>query len=268
MSGKEKVTALTLKDFKKNKEKIACMTAYDAAFGKVLDSVGIDVILVGDSVGMVVQGHETTVPVSVEDMIYHSKMVNRGVSRAMVMVDMPFMSYSTPTECLANAALLMKKGGAEFIKLEWGELEIDMVKRLTDCGIPVCAHLGLTPQSIHKYGGYRVQGREMEAAKKMQEDALLLVEAGADLLLLECVPVGLAKNITVESKVPVIGIGAGQEVDGQILVLYDAIDIAPGKRTRFSKNFMEQEGSIRGALEAYVKEVKSGIFPSKEYSFD
>ena len=186
----------------------------------------------------------------------------------MVMVDMPFMSYSTPTECLANAALLMKKGGAEFIKLEWGELEIDMVKRLTDCGIPVCAHLGLTPQSIHKYGGYRVQGREMEAAKKMQEDALSLVEAGADLLLLECVPVGLAKNITVESKVPVIGIGAGQEVDGQILVLYDAIDIAPGKRTRFSKNFMEQEGSIRGALEAYVKEVKSGIFPSKEYSFD
>ena len=171
MSGKEKVTALTLKDFKKNKEKIACMTAYDAAFGKVLDSVGIDVILVGDSVGMVVQGHET-VPVSVKDMIYHSKMVNRGVSRAMVMVDMPFMSYSTPTECLANAALLMKEGGAEFIKLEWGELEIDMVKRLTDCGIPVCAHLGLTPQAIHKYGGYRVQGREMEAAKKMQEDAL------------------------------------------------------------------------------------------------
>ena len=144
MSGKEKVTALTLKDLKKNKEKIACMTAYDAAFGKVLDGVGIDVILVGDSVGMVVQGHETTVPVSVEDMIYHSKMVNRGVSRAMVMVDMPFMSYSTPTECLANAALLMKEGGAEFIKLEWGELEIDMVKRLTDCGIPVCAHLGLT----------------------------------------------------------------------------------------------------------------------------
>ena len=163
----------------------------------------------------------------------------------------------------------MKEGGAEFIKLEWGELEIDMVKRLTDCGIPVCEHLGLTPQSIHKYGGYRVQGREMEAAKKMQEDALSLVEAGADLLLLECVPVELAKNITVESKVPVIGIGAGQEVDGQILVLYDAIDIAPVNAfSAFFQKLYGQEGSIRGALEAYVKEVKSGIFPSKEYNFD
>lgn len=268
MHNNDKVTARTLKNYKENKQKIACMTAYDAAFGKVLDQAGVDVILVGDSVGMVVQGHHTTVPVSIEEMVYHSQMVNRGVSRAMVMVDMPFMSYSTPSQCLANAALLMKEGGAEFIKLEWGELEIDMVKRLSECGVPVCAHLGLTPQAIHKYGGYRVQGRESDAAKKMRGDAQLLVEAGADLLLLECVPAKLAKSITDDSKVPVIGIGAGQQVDGQILVLYDVIDVAPGKRTRFSKNFMEQEGSIQGAVKAYIKEVKSGSFPSKEYSFD
>ena len=153
------------------------------------------------------------------------------------------------------------------VKLEWGELEIDMVRRLTECGIPVCAHLGLTPQAIHKYGGYRVQGREEYAAKKMQEDARLLEEAGADVLLLECVPEGLAASITADSNVPVIGIGAGASVDGQILVLYDVIDIAPGKRTRFSKNYLEQAGSIQDALKQYVTEVKEGLFPTKEYSF-
>lgn len=252
---------------KSSKEKIACMTAYDAAFSSVLDEVGIDLILVGDSVGMVVQGHPTTIPVTIDDMIYHSQMVVRGNRRAMIMADMPFMSYSSGIDCLANAAALMKRGGAEIVKLEWGELEIDMVRRLTECGIPVCAHLGLTPQAIHKYGGYRVQGREDYAAKKMLDDAVLLEEAGADVLLLECVPTDLAESITKVSKVPVIGIGAGSEVDGQILVLYDVIDIAPGKRTRFSKNYLAQEGSIEKALKQYVKEVKEGLFPTEEYSF-
>ena len=263
----EKITTKTLKAMKSSKEKIACMTAYDAAFSSLLDEVGIDLILVGDSVGMVVQGHTTTIPVTIDEMIYHSQMVVRGNHRAMIMADMPFMSYSSELDCLANAAALMKRGGVEMVKLEWGELEIDMVRRLTECGIPVCAHLGLTPQAIHKYGGYRVQGREDYAAKKMQDDAVLLEEAGADMLLIECVPKNLAESITKVAEVPVIGIGAGSEVDGQILVLYDAIDIAPGKRTRFSKNYLVQEGSIEKALAQYVKEVKEGLFPTEEYSF-
>ena len=263
----QKITTKTLKEMKSKKEKIACMTAYDAAFSSILDKVGIDVILVGDSVGMVVQGHPTTIPVTIDEIIYHTQMVVRGNHRAMIMADMPFMSYSSGNDCLANAAELMKRGGAEIVKLEWGELEIDMVRRLTECGIPVCAHLGLTPQAIHKYGGYRVQGREDCAAKKMQDDAILLEEAGADVLLLECVPSNLAQAITSVAKVPVIGIGAGAGVDGQILVLYDVIDVAPGKRTRFSKNYLEQERSIENGLKQYVVEVKQGLFPTKEYSF-
>ncbi len=263
----EKVTNRTLRMMKDQGERIASMTAYDAAFAAVLDEAGIDFILVGDSLGMVVQGRATTIPVTVDEIIYHTQLVSRGVKRAMLMADMPFMSYASPHECLKNAARMMKEGGAEIVKLEWGELEIDMVRRLTECGVPVCAHLGLTPQAIHKYGGYRVQGREEKAAQKMKEDALALEEAGADILLLECVPIDLARDITAQSTVPVIGIGAGPHCDGQILVLYDVLDIAPGKRTRFSKNFMAQEGSIHGALKTYVDEVKAGTFPTEEYAF-
>lgn len=262
-----KVTNRTLGLMKEQGEKIASMTAYDAAFAAVLDRAGIDFILVGDSVGMVVQGRSTTVPVTVDEIIYHTQLVSRGIERAMLMADMPFMSYASPQDCLKNAARLMKEGGAEIVKLEWGELEIDMVRRLTECGIPVCAHLGLTPQAIHKYGGYRVQGREEKAAQKMKDDALELEQAGADIILLECVPIDLAADITAQSTVPVIGIGAGPHCDGQILVLYDVLDIAPGKRTRFSKNYMEQEGSIHGALKTYVDEVKNGSFPTEEYAF-
>lgn len=263
----EKVTNRTLGLMKTQSNKIACLTAYDSAFAAVLERSGIEVILVGDSVGMVVQGHATTIPVTIDEIIYHTQLVSRGASRAMIMADMPFMSYSSPRDCLTNAARLMKEGGAEVVKLEWGELEIEMVRRLTECGIPVCAHLGLTPQAIHKYGGYRVQGREVEAAKKMREDALALEEAGADIILLECVPMSLASEITRQATVPVIGIGAGPDCDGQILVLYDLLDIAPGKRTRFSKNYMKTEGSIHGAIERYVKEVKSGSFPTEEHAF-
>ncbi|MGR8919044.1 MAG: 3-methyl-2-oxobutanoate hydroxymethyltransferase [Gammaproteobacteria bacterium] len=263
----QKVTNRTLGLMKEQGDRIACMTAYDAAFAMALEQAGIDLILVGDSVGMVVQGHQTTTPVTVDEIIYHTQLVARGTRRAMLMADMPFMSYASADNCLKNAARIMKEGGAECVKLEWGELEIDMVRRLTECGIPVCAHLGLTPQAIHKYGGYRVQGREEQAARRMKEDARALEEAGADILLLECVPMGLAAEITAAAGVPVIGIGAGPGCDGQILVLYDVLDIAPGKRTRFSKNYMEQEGSIHGALKAYVDEVKGGVFPTAEFAF-
>lgn len=266
-----RVTTRTLRDMKARGEKIVSLTAYDAAFARVLDGAGCDFILVGDSVGMVVQGRATTIPVTIDEIIYHTQMVARGTSRALVMADMPFMSYHTTAECLHNAARLMKEGGAEIVKLEWGALQIDMVARLTECGIPVCAHLGLTPQAIFKLGAYRVQGREHATATKMKADALALEQAGADLLLLECVPMDLAREITQAVHVPVIGIGAGPDVDGQILVLYDILDIAPGKRTRFSKNYMKSpeavDHGIHGAIAAYVRDVRSGAFPTAAYAF-
>jgi len=262
-----KVTTQTLRQMKASGEKIASLTAYDAAFARVLDAAGCDFILVGDSVGMVVQGQATTIPVSVDDIVYHTRLVSRGTERALIMADMPFMSYHSPTECLHNAARLMKEGGAEMVKLEWGALQLDMVARLTECGIPVCAHLGLTPQAIFKMGTYRVQGREQETAAKMIADARALEDAGADMLLLECVPMRLAEAITQAAKVPVIGIGAGPGVDGQILVLYDILDIAPGKRTRFSKNYMQGAGSIHAAIERYVNDVRTAAFPTADYAF-
>ena len=262
-----KVTVSTLKQMKTAGTPIVSLTAYDAAFARVLDEAGCDFLLVGDSLGMVVQGQSTTIPVSVEDIIYHTQLVTRGAQRALVMADMPFMSYSSAEDCLRNAARLMKEGGAEMVKLEWGALQLDMVTRLTECGIPVCAHLGLTPQAIHKIGAYRVQGREHATAAKMMEDARALEAAGADMLLLECVPMDLAAKITANAAVPVIGIGAGPQVDGQILVLYDILDIAPGKRTRFSKNYMEGAGSIHAAAARYVREVREREFPTADYAF-
>ncbi len=262
-----KVTVSTLKQMKAAGTPIVSLTAYDAAFARVLDAAGCDFLLVGDSVGMVVQGQATTIPVTVDDIIYHTRLVTRGVHRALVMADMPFMSYSSASDCLRNAARLMKEGGAEMVKLEWGELQLDMVYRLTECGIPVCAHLGLTPQAIHKLGAYRVQGREHATAEKMIADAKALEEAGADMLLLECVPMDLAARITAYAAVPVIGIGAGPQVDGQILVLYDILDIAPGKRTRFSRNYMEGAGSIHAAVARYVSEVRTRAFPTADYAF-
>lgn len=262
------VTIATLKAMKARGERFSSLTAYDAAFASVLERAGVEVVLVGDSVGMVVQGVETTIPVTMDDMIYHSQLVNRGMSRPLLMVDMPFMSYATPEACLNNAARLMKEGGAQVVKLEWGELQLDMVRRLSECGIPVCAHLGLTPQAVHKIGGYRVQGRDDVTAAKLREDALALEEAGADILLLECVPMALAKDITEAAKVPVIGIGAGPDTDGQILVLYDILDIAPGKRTRFSRNFMIGNESIEEAVRDFATSVREGTFPTAEYAFE
>jgi len=262
------VTINTLQKMKTEGKPFSCLTAYDAAFATVLENAGIDVVLVGDSVGMVVQGRETTIPVTLDEIIYHSQIVARGMNRPMLMVDMPFMSYSTPDECLKNAAKLMKDGGAHIVKLEWGELQLSMVERLSECGIPVCAHLGLTPQGVFKIGGYRVQGRDDDTAERLRNDALKLEAAGADILLLECVPMKLAAEVTKAANIPVIGIGAGPDCDGQILVLYDILDIAPGKRTRFSKNYMKGEDSIEGAVRKYVEEVESGTFPTAEYAFE
>ncbi|MEM7209411.1 MAG: 3-methyl-2-oxobutanoate hydroxymethyltransferase [Pseudomonadota bacterium] len=263
----KKVTLETLRQAKRDGRKIPCLTAYDAAFARVLDDAGVDIVLVGDSLGMVVQGRESTIPVTMDEIAYHSQMVARGLSRSMLMVDMPFMSYHSADEALSNAARLMKEADAQILKLEWGALQLSMVARFTECGIPVCAHLGLTPQSVYKMGGYRVQGRDNPTAQKMLDDAKALELAGADILLLECVPAALAKAITQSVGVPVIGIGAGADVDGQILVLYDILGIAPGKRTRFSKDYMEETSSIHSAVQMYVEDVLEKRFPTDEHAF-
>ena len=261
------VTLNALRKMKEEGRKITCVTAYDASFAGVVDEAGIDLVLVGDSLGMVVQGHKTTIPVTLEDMIYHGSMVARGLKRSFLVLDMPFMSYASPEDALRNATLLMKKASAHMVKLEWGQLQLGMVRRLNECGIPICAHLGLRPQQVHKTGGYRVQGRDPETASKLLEDARALEEAGADILLLECVPSKLAAEIAKKARIPVIGIGAGVDVDGQILVLYDILDIAPGKRARFSKNYISGSRSIQEAVKRYIEEVQSGAFPAEEHSF-
>ena len=261
------ITLTTLRKIKESGEKFAVLTAYDASFAGLLDEAGVEVLLVGDSLGMVVQGLETTLPVLMEEMIYHTRNVVRGHCRALVMSDMPFMSYNTPEQALDNAARLMKEGGAAMVKLEGGAWLADTIRHLSQYGIPVCAHLGLLPQSVHKLGGYRVQGRELSDAERMLEDAQLLVEAGADCLLLECVPANLAKAIAETVAVPVIGIGAGPDCDAQVLVLYDMLGITRGKRPKFSRDFLAGAGSVEVAVRAYVEAVKAKTFPGPEHSF-
>ncbi|HEY0635617.1 MAG TPA: 3-methyl-2-oxobutanoate hydroxymethyltransferase [Gammaproteobacteria bacterium] len=259
------VTLTTLRRMKQEGKPFACLTAYDASFARLIDEAGAEVVLVGDSLGMVVQGQESTLPVTVDEMIYHTRIVRRGTTRALVMSDMPFMSYADPQQALQNAGRLMKEGGAHIVKLEGGALLLDTVRLLASHGIPVCAHLGLLPQSVHKLGGYKVQGRDEAGASAMIEDAQTLVAAGADVLLIECVPQALASAITASVDVPVIGIGAGPECDGQVLVSYDMLAITPGKRPRFSKDFLAEAGSISAALASYVSEVKARHFPGPEH---
>lgn len=262
-----RVTVSTLRKLHAAGEKFACLTAYDASFASILDAAGVDVILVGDSLGMVVQGRETTVPVSMDDMVYHSRLVARGSRRALLMVDMPFMSFSTLEQAMDNAARLMREGLGQVVKLEGGRRQAEIVRELSVHGVPVCAHIGLQPQSVHQLGGYRVQGRDAHAAQVMRDDARILEDAGAVILLLECVPSALAKEIREAVQIPVIGIGAGPDCDGQILVLYDMLGITPGKRPRFSKDFLVETGEVRRAVEAYVDAVKAGTFPGPEHSF-
>ncbi|MEE9141732.1 MAG: 3-methyl-2-oxobutanoate hydroxymethyltransferase [Gammaproteobacteria bacterium] len=265
--GGHPVTVVSLTKMKQAGEKIACLTAYDASFATVVDRCGVDLVLVGDSLGMVIQGHSTTIPVSVDDMIYHTKAVARAVRRGFLVADMPFMSYPDGPRALENAARLMQEGGASMVKLEGGVGQLEVVDYLARRSIPVCAHLGLQPQAVHKIGGYKVQGRDPEAAVTMRKNAMALEEAGADIVLLECVPKELAASIASSAAVPVIGIGAGPDVDGQILVLYDVLNIGVGHRARFVRNFMEDAASIDEAILAYVGAVKDGSYPAPEHCY-
>jgi len=264
----KRVTLATLRELKRAGEKIACLTAYDYSFAALLERAGVDLIMVGDSLGMVVQGHDTTLPVSLAEMVYHSRCVARGVQRALLVADMPFMSYqASPEQALASAGRLMRRGGAQVVKLEGGAPMVETVRFLVARGVPVCAHLGLTPQSVHKLGGYRVQGRDTDDAERIRRDARALEEAGAGLLVLEAVPAALARTITRELSIPTIGIGAGPDCDGQILVLHDMLGIYPRPSPKFSRNFMDGAASIEDAVKNYVAAVKSRAFPGPEHSY-
>ncbi len=262
------ITVTKLLQMKQAAEKISVLTSYDASFTTLIENSSCEVILVGDSLGMVVQGKESTVPVTMTEMLYHTTMVRRSSENCLVIADMPFLSYSTKELALKNAGKLMKLGGAHMVKLEGGAIRLETVKALSDNSIPVCAHLGLLPQSIHKLGGYKVQGRDDSQASSILDDALALQRAGADLLVLECVPAPLAAKITNSLEIPTIGIGAGVECDGQVLVIYDMLGITPGKRPRFSKDFLlESNGSIQTAINNYVSAVRDGSFPTLEHSY-
>ena len=261
------VNISTLRKMKRAGEPIACLTAYDASYAALVDAARIDLVLVGDSLGMVIQGHDTTVPVTVDDIIYHSRVVARGLRRAFLVADMPFMSYTEPGQALDNAVRLMQEGGAMMVKLEGGDGQIEIVEHLARHDIPVCAHLGLKPQSVHKIGGFKVQGREPNQVEAMRQSAERLQNAGADLVLLECVPNEAGKLIRDALEVPVIGIGAGPDVDGQILVLYDILDITQGRTPRFVKNFQAECASPLEAVTSYVRAVKDRSYPATEHCF-
>ncbi|MDX1500492.1 MAG: 3-methyl-2-oxobutanoate hydroxymethyltransferase [Woeseiaceae bacterium] len=261
------VNVSTLRRMKAEARPIACLTAYDASFAQLVDLGGVDLVLVGDSLGMVIQGHDTTVPVTVDDIVYHTRAVARGVRRAFLVADMPFMSYTTPEQALENAVRLMQEGGARMIKLEGGKGQVGIVEHLARHDIPVCAHLGLKPQSVHKIGGFRVQGRDPGQAEAMVAAAGRLQDAGADIVLLECVPNELGKAATAALDVPVIGIGAGPHVDGQILVLYDILGITQGPMPRFVRNFAADGVTPLAAIEAYVTAVRDRSYPAPEHCF-
>ena len=262
------VTLATLQRMKAEGEKIASLTCYDASFAVLLDAADVDLVLVGDSLGMVIQGHDTTVPVTMDHMVYHCAAVARGLHRPFLMADLPFMSYPSQDLALTHAVRLMQEGGAKMVKLESGGKQAEIVEFLAGHDIAVCAHLGLKPQSVHKTGGFRVQGRERDTAARLIEEARQLEAAGADLVLLECIPAVLGQAITAALHVPVIGIGAGPDTDGQILVTYDILDITTGRKPRFVRNFMD--GTARNNLEAvqaYVRAVKQGEYPAPEHCF-
>ena len=246
---------------------LVATTAYDATLAAVIDASGVDIILVGDSLGMVVQGRSTTLAVSLQDMVYHCAAVARGVERALLVGDMPFASYPSPEVAYANAARLMAEGGVAMVKLEGAGPVLESVQYLAARDIPVCAHLGLTPQSVHRMGGFRVQGRNADAASRLQSDALAVAAAGASLLVLEGVPAELAREITAASAIPTIGIGAGVACDGQILVCYDILGLTRGHRPRFVADFMQGAGSVQAAFEAFAVAVRGRRFPDATQSY-
>ncbi len=257
----------TLQKIRDRGEKFACLTAYDACFAGILSQAGVEVLLVGDSLGMVLQGHDSTLPVTMADMVYHTGCVKRGNEGSLLMADLPFMSYASESQTLENAAALMR-AGAHIVKLEGGAWIANTTRLLTERGIPVCAHMGLTPQSVNRLGGFYVQGRDTEQAQLIIEEAQMLEQSGANLLLLECVPRSLAKTISELLSIPVIGIGAGPDTTGQIMVLHDVLGISP-ITPKFVKNFLlESVNGIPGAIEQYVQAVKSQTFPAKQHCFN
>jgi 3-methyl-2-oxobutanoate hydroxymethyltransferase len=258
------ISVATLAAMKSRGERIVCLTCYDATFARQLDAAGVELMLVGDSLGMVLQGHTTTVPVTLEQMVYHTACVSRGCARALVVADLPFLAYSTPERALDSSARLMQEGGAQVVKLEGGVSMLETVRRLTEQGVAVCAHLGLQPQSVNRLGGYRFQGRDHASAEVIRHDALAMQDAGASLLVLECVPALLANEISRTLSIPVIGIGAGAGCDGQVLVLHDMLGLNAGRPPSFSRDFMGGQGSIAAAIAAYAKAVRHGTFPAAE----
>jgi 3-methyl-2-oxobutanoate hydroxymethyltransferase len=256
------VTISTLTAMKERGERIATLTCYDASFCSLLEQAGVEVLLVGDSLGMVIQGQATTLPVTLDQMVYHTACVARARKTALIVGDLPFLSYATPDRALASAGRLMREGGAHMVKLEGGAPVVMTIELLTRHGVPVCAHLGLLPQSVHRLGGYRYQGRDHASADAIRHDALALQDAGAGMLVLECVPAALAGEISRLLSIPVIGIGAGNACDGQVLVLYDMLGLTPGKPPGFSRDFLAGRPGVAEAVAAYVQDVKSGAFPS------
>ena len=270
MSSQTPQRRLSLLDLAKMRaagDKIAMLTCYDASFSALCDEQGVDVLLVGDSLGMVLQGHDSTLPVSVADMAYHTAAVARGSRHAYLIADMPFGSFQeSPQLAFRNAAALLA-AGAQMVKLEGGEAMAETTRFLVQRGIPVCAHVGLTPQSVHQLGGYRVQGKDDSGAAQLMADAQAQQDAGASLIVLEAIPSPLAAAVTQQLRIPTIGIGAGAECSGQVLVLHDMLDIAPGRKPRFVKNFMTGQPSIGAAIAAYVRDVKAGAFPAPEHGY-
>ncbi len=265
---KNQVTIHTLKKLKTAGQKICMVTAYDATFSRLFDEAGADVLLVGDSVGMVVQGHESTLPVTMDQMVYHSRAVTRGAKRAHVVGDMPFMSYQNSVDqAVANAGRLVAEGGVGSVKLEGGSEFADVVSRIVRASIPVMGHLGLTPQSVHKMGGYVVQGRDEDQARKLLDDAVALEQAGCYALVLEGVPLELAKTITARLSIPTIGIGAGKYCDGQVLVCYDLLGLNPHFKPKFVKHYAMLSNDVKGAAGAFFDEVRQGSFPDEDHSF-
>jgi 3-methyl-2-oxobutanoate hydroxymethyltransferase len=260
-----KVTISTLQKKKADGEKFVCITAYDATFARIIGEAGAETILVGDSLGMVLQGHDSTIPVTVEDMRYHTQCVCRAATEALVIADMPFMSYTTPDQAMDNATLLMQ-AGAQMVKMEGGTWLSETISMLVERGVPVCAHLGLTPQSVNTFGGFKVQGRTPKEAKSILADAVEIQDAGASLLVLECIPSHLATDISRKLDIPVIGIGAGPGTDAQVLVMHDLLGLSP-HTPRFVHNFMDGQSTIQGALKAFVDAVKAGAYPRDEHSY-
>ncbi|XEI32249.1 3-methyl-2-oxobutanoate hydroxymethyltransferase [Aeromonas veronii] len=262
-----KITTASLLKMKQEGQKFTAITAYDATFAKLFDDEGAHVLLIGDSLGMVLQGGQDTLAVNMDEMVYHTRCVARGASKALVIADMPFMSYATPEQTYQNAARLMA-AGARMVKMEGGDWLCDSIRHLTRNGVPVCGHLGLTPQSVHVFGGFKVQGRDEFQAQDIYRQALELQAAGIQLLVLECVPTALAERITKALRIPVIGIGAGPATDGQILVMHDAFGITSGYVPKFTKNFLAETGDVRAAIRLYVQQVSEGSFPGPEHCFN